>query len=149
MPSRIALHPGNPWVKPCASKSDCFRYTLFDGPASAGGLGRRASSGSWLRSRRSPMGRTTATWRCPGQSHGQTGMLTISSGLVHLSGTGLLLIVRAVVASPFEIKMYSLDFTVRMVLSHQAQLCPGSARWWRAQSSKQWSSILVVSAFGS
>ena len=34
-----------------------------------------------------------------------------------------------------------------MVLSHQAQLCPGSARWWRAQSSKQWSSILVVSAF--
>ena len=39
--------------------------------------------------------------------------------------------------------------TVRMELSHQAQLCPGSARWWRAQSSKQWSSILVVSAFGS
>ena len=39
--------------------------------------------------------------------------------------------------------------TVRMVLSHQAQLCLGSARWWRAQSSKQWSSILVVSAFDS
>ena len=110
MPSRIALHPGHPWVKPCASKSDCFRYTLCDGPASAGGLGRRPSSGSWLRSRRSPMGRTAAACRCPGRSHGQTGMLTISSGLVHLSGTGLLLIVRAVVASPFAIKMYSLDF---------------------------------------
>ena len=99
MPSRIALHPGHPSVKPFASKSDCSRYTLFDGPASASGLARRASSGSWLRSRRSPMGRTAATCRCPGWSHGQTGMLTISSGLVHLFGTGLLLIVRAVVAS--------------------------------------------------
>ena len=78
MPSRIALHPGHPWVKPCASKSDCFRYTRFDGPASAGGLGRRASSGSWLRSRRSPNGRTAAACLCPGRSHGQTGMLTIS-----------------------------------------------------------------------
>ena len=61
-------------------------------------LGKRASSSSWLRSRRSPTGRTAATCR------------TISSRSVHLSGTGLLLIVRTVVASPFAIKMYSQNF---------------------------------------
>ena len=33
MPSCISLHPGHPLVKPSASKSDCFRYTLFNGPA--------------------------------------------------------------------------------------------------------------------
>ena len=31
MPSRIALHPGHPCVRPCASKSDCFRHSLLDG----------------------------------------------------------------------------------------------------------------------
>ena len=58
--------------------------------------------------RRAPVGRTAASCWCPGRSHGQTGTLMISSGLAHLSDTGLLRIVRAVVASPFAIKMYAL-----------------------------------------
>ena len=108
MPCRNALHPGYPWVKPCASKSDCFRCTLFDGPASAGGLARGASSSSGLRSRRSPMCRSAASCLCPGRSRGQTGTRMMSSGLAHLSDTGLLQIVRA--GKPLAMKMYSLDF---------------------------------------
>ena len=38
------------------------------------------------------------------------GTLMISPGLAHLSDTGFLRIVRAVIASPLAIKMYSLDF---------------------------------------
>ena len=102
MPSRIALHPGHPCLRPCASKPDCFRYTLCDGPASAGSFGRGATSSSWLRSRRSPMGRTAASCPCQGRSYGQTSVLMLSSSLLR--------IVRAVISSPFAIKMYSLDF---------------------------------------
>ena len=87
MPSRIALHPGHPLGQAVRVEVRLFQVPSFRRP-----WGRRASSGSWLRSRRSPMGRTAAACRCPGRSHGQTGMLTISSGLVNLSDTGLLLI---------------------------------------------------------
>ena len=75
---------GAPCVRPCASKSDCFKYTLFDGPASASGLGRGASSSAGLRSRRSPRNRTAAS------CHGQTCTLMTSSRLVHLHDTNLL-----------------------------------------------------------
>ena len=102
--------PGHSWVKPCGSKSDCFRYTLFDSPASAGGLGRRASSSSWLSPRRSPMGRTAASCLCP-KSVPWPDTQIISSGLADLSDTGLLRVVRAVIASPLANKMYSLDFS--------------------------------------
>ena len=67
-----------------------------------------------MRSRRAPVGRTAASCCCPGRSHyGQTRILMVSSGLAHLSDTGLLMIVRAVIASPFAIKMYSLDFILK------------------------------------
>ena len=54
------------------------------------------------------MCRTAASCLCPCRSHGQTGTLMISSGLAHLSGTGLLRTVHVVIASPLAIKMYSL-----------------------------------------
>ena len=117
--SRIALHAGHPWVRPCASKLHCFRCTLFDGPASANGSGRSASLSSWLRPHRSPMGRTAAACLCPGRSHGQTAMLMISSGLAQISDTGLLRI--AVVASPF-------GFSVTFGDAACATLWPGQDR---------------------
>ena len=79
----------HPWVKPCASKSDCFRHTLFNSFASGGSLGTRVVAVT------------------PSLQVGPN-MLTISSGFVDLSGTGVLLIVAVV--SPLAIKMCSLDF---------------------------------------
>ena len=56
---------------------------------------------------RFPMERSAASCLCPGRSHGQTGALMISSGFAHFSHTSFLRIVRAGIASPCAIKMYS------------------------------------------
>ena len=56
------------------------------------------------------MGRTAASYLFAGWFHGHS-TLMISSKPAHLSDTGLLQIVRAVVAAPLAFKMYSLDFS--------------------------------------
>ena len=98
--------PGHLWRQPCASKSDCIKHGSL---LVSLGAPPRASSSSGLRSRHSPTGRTVVSCRWPSRSHCQTGTLMISSLLVHLSDTGSLRIDRTVIASPFAIKMYSLD----------------------------------------
>ena len=110
MPSRIALHPGPPLGHAVRVEVRLFQVHSF----------RRSCFSRWLRKEGfvrfvitiTPLfhGPNCRCLPCPGRSHGQTGMSTISSRLVHLSGTGLLLIIRAVVASPFAIKMCSQDF---------------------------------------
>ena len=87
----------------------CVEVGLL-GPASADDLGRDASSSSGMQSRRSPTDRTVASYLCPGRSHDQNDTLMISSRFSHQSDTDFLRIVRAVIASSFTIKIYSLDF---------------------------------------
>ena len=141
-------------------------------------LGKEALSGSWLRSRRSPMGRTPllagvqVTWpdryvddlltvgppfwhKSPSDLSEQWSLHHSQSRCTHWTSSRNRRIyqVPSCLLLSFDLSTDRLDTTlflrtricpcvrdlatVRMVLSHQAQLCPGSARWWRAQSSKQ------------
>ena len=191
--SHIALHPGHPCVRPCASKSNCFRYTLFDGPASAGGLAKEVlrpgsvvaitplSHGPNCRclpvSRsvpwpdryvdRSPQGWPTFLTPVSFGLSEQLSLRHSQSRCTHLNFIrkptnipGSILSSAFVRSVNGPTRYHTLSPNTHLPMwcprpRHRSngtfpstQLCPGSARWWRAQSSKQWSSISVVSASG-
>ena len=87
--------------------SDCVRYVFFACLFLAGGFGNIASWGSRSPLVRSTMSRTLASRLLPSQSHGHTGRLAVSSGLVHLSARSSHRMVRAVTAFPLEIFVHS------------------------------------------
>ena len=63
-----ALQAWHPSVRPCASKSDCFKCAFFVCPLPGGDFGRSSSSGSRSRSLRSLMGRRSASCLLPSRS---------------------------------------------------------------------------------